>query len=278
MFGNFYELESKFQDNSFDLFSNSNFDRSPYMSFFYPIPSIDEQYNIELINSQNNNLESALFFQKDNNTINTNISTGIKNNDFNKPTVPIKKNPWKKRKDESGYKAHTKYSEDNIIKKIKASFIRYLDKELNNSLRFASAKKFYRLTSTIAKNLKKDDNIRLMNMTIREIYEEYPPNDTHSSSAKKNNYDLIQEIYFENVYTKTIEILNTKYIDLIKTLKAKEYICKEIEKNIKEPDDKIAYMSKVRNLLELFDEWFTKKHERKYKSKQNKNNGTIKNN
>ena len=278
MFGNFYELEPKFQDNSFDLFSNSNFDRSPYMSFFYPIPSIDEQYNIELINSQNNNLESALFFQKDNNTINTNISTGIKNNDFNKPTVPIKKNPGKKRKDESGYKAHTKYSEDNIIKKIKASFIRYLDKELNNSLRFASAKKFYKLTSTIAKNLKKDDNIRLMNMTIREIYEEYPPNDTHSSSAKKNNYDLIQEIYFENVYTKTIEILNTKYIDLIKTLKAKEYICKEIEKNIKEPDDKIAYMSKVRNLLELFDEWFTKKHERKYKSKQNKNNGTIKNN
>ena len=230
MFGNFYELESKFQDNSFDLFSNSNFDRSPYMSFFYPIPSIDEQYNIELINSQNNNLESALFFQKDNNTINTNISTGIKNNDFNKPTVPIKKNPWKKRKDESGYKAHTKYSEDNIIKKIKASFIRYLDKELNNSLRFASAKKFYRLTSTIAKNLKKDDNIRLMNMTIREIYEEYPPNDTHSSSAKKNNYDLIQEIYFENVYTKTIEILNTKYIDLIKTLEAKEFICKELEK------------------------------------------------
>ena len=272
MFGNFYELESKFQDNSFDLFSNSNCDRSPYMSFFYPIPSIDEQYNIELINSQNNNLESALFFQKDNNTINTNISTGIKNNDFNKLTVPIKKNPGKKRKDESGYKAHTKYSEDNIIKKIKASFIRYLDKKLNNSLRFASAyKKFYKLTPTIAKNLKKDDNIRLMNMTIREIYEEYPPNDTHSSSAKKNNYDLIQEIYFENVYTKTIEILNTKYIDLLKTLEVKEFICKELENKIKKQDDRIVYMYKLRNLLEHFKEWFTKKHERKCKSKQNEN-------
>ena len=278
MIGNFYELESKFHDNSFDLFSNSNCDRSPYMSFFYPIPSIDEQYNIELINSQNNNLESALFFIKDYNSINTNISTGIKNNDFNKPTVPIKKNPGKKRKDESGYKAHTKYSEDNIIKKIKASFIRYLDKELNNSLRFASAKKFYRLTSTIAKNLKKDDNIRLMNMTIREIYEENLTWGKNDPSVKDKNYNLIQEIFLNNDYIKTKEILSTKYIDLIKTFEVKEFICKELEKKNEKLDDNVAYMSKLRNLLEHFDEWFTKKHERKSKSKQDENNGTNKNN
>ena len=94
---------------------------------------------------------------------------------------------------------------------------------------------------------------------------------------KKNNV-LIQEIYFENVYTKTIEILNTKYIDLIKTLEAKEFICKELEKKNEKLDDNVAYMSKLRNLLEHFKEWFTKKHERKNTSKQNKNNGKIKNN
>ena len=70
-------------------------------------------------------------------------------------------------------------------------------------------------------------------MTIREIYEEFPPDKTRDPSVKKKNYDLIQEIFHENDYTKTIEILNTKYIDLLKTLEAKEYICTEIEKKMK---------------------------------------------
>ena len=271
MFGNFfehYEQEPKFMDNSFDLFSNSDYDWSPYIFPLYPI---DEPYNIGFIDCRNNNIDPTIFFPKDNNTINSNI-----NNDFNKPTVPIKKYPGRKRNDESGCKAHTKFSEDNIIKKIKASFMRHLNEKLNKSLRFTSVyKTFYKLTSKIAKNLKKDDNIRLMNMTIREIYEEYPSDDTHSSSAKKNNYNLIQELYFENVYTKTINILNSKYIDLLKTIEAKEFICKEIENKIKKKiensDDRIVYMSKLKNLLEHFKEWFTKKHERTCIQRQNEN-------
>ena len=277
MIENFNEYEPIFMDNSFDTFSLNNCGRNPYISSLFPFHSIDEHYSIRGINCQNNNSESAIFFPKDNNTINTNITTGIKNNDFNKPTVPKKTNLGRKRKDESGFGGHTKYSEDNIIKKIKTYFMKYLDKILNDSVRFAY-KKFYKLNPKISGNLKRDYNIRLMNTTIRKIYEENLPWRKNDPSVKDKNYNLIQEIFYNNDYTKTIEILNTKYIDLIKTLKAKEYICKEIQKHIKEPDDKIAYMSKLRNLLEHFDEWFTKKHERKYKSKQNENNGIIKNN
>jgi len=69
-------------DNSFGLFSNSNCDKSPYIFPLYPI---DEPYNIGFINCRNNNIDPTIFFPKDNNTINSNI-----NNDFNKPTVPIK--------------------------------------------------------------------------------------------------------------------------------------------------------------------------------------------
>jgi len=279
MFGEFKKLEQKFMDNSFDLFSLSFCDKSPYISPLYPIQSRDEPYNIGLVNCQKNNFDLAIILQEDNSSINTYINTELKNNGFNQSIAPVKKKPGRKRKDKSEIGVHTKNSEDNIIKKIKTYFMKYLHKILNDSIRFAFPyKTFYRLTSKITKNLKKDDNIRLMNMTIREIYEENLPWGINDPSVKDKNYNLIQEIFYNNDYTKTIEILNTKYIDLIKTLKAKEYICKEIEKNIKEPDDKIAYMSKVRNLLELFDEWFTKKHERKYKSKQNENNGTIKNN
>ena len=157
--------------------------------------------------------------------------------------------------------------------------MKYLDKILNDSLRFAFPyKKFYRLTSTINENLRKDFNLRLMNMTIREIYEEYPPNETYEPSVKDKNYNLVQEIFHNYDHTKTIEILNAKYIDLLKTLEAKEYICKEIGNKIGKQDDKIAYMGKLRNLLEHFKEWFTKKHERRYKPKQEENNQKNKNN
>jgi len=142
--------------------------------------------------------------------------------------------------------------------------LKYLNKILNDSLCFPfEYKQFYKITSKINENLRKDFNIRLMDMTIREIYEEFPPDKTRDPSVKKKNYDLIQEIFHENDYTKTIEILNTKYIDLLNTLEAKEYICTEIEKKNEKLDDKIEYMGKVKELLEQFKYWFTKKINRK---------------
>ena len=197
MFGIFNELEPIFPDNSFDLFSNLDCDRSPIMPPFSPIHLIDEPYDIGLINFQKNNSEE----------IKTNISTKIKINDFNRPTVPIKKHKGRKRKDESRSVFHTKNSQDNIIKRIKGFFLKYLNKILNDSLRFPfDNKKFYNLTPAITNNLKKDFNIRLMDMTLREIYEEFPPDKTRDQSVKKKNYDLIQEIFHENDYNKTIGI------------------------------------------------------------------------
>ena len=61
---------------------------------------------------------------------------------------------------------------------------------------------------------------------------------------------------------------------MLKTLKAKEYIVEEIEKL----DDKIEYMGKVKELLEQFKDWFTKKINRKYNLKVKENNQKIKNN
>ena len=139
--------------------------------------------------------------------------------------MTIKKNPGRKSKNESGSGVHIKNSEDNIIIKIKTYFMDYINKKLNDSVHFAY-KKFYKLNSTINENLKRDYNIKLMNMTIRKIYEETPPCEAYDPSVRNKNYDLIQEI-FKNDYIESIKILNTKYIDFLKTLDAKEYICKE---------------------------------------------------
>ena len=236
---------------------------------FSPIHLIDEPYDIGLINCQKNNSEE----------IKTNISTKTKLNDFKKPTVPIKKHKGRKRKDESRSVFHTKNSQDNIIKRIKGFFLKYLNKILNDSLGLPFPyKQFYKLTSKINENLRKDFNIRLMDMTIREIYEEFPPDKTRDQSVKKKNYDLIQEIFNNYDNTKTIEILNTKYIDLLETLEAKEYIVEKIEKKIEKQEDKIEYIDKVKEVLEQFKDWFTKKIKRRYRLRDEENNRKIKNN
>ena len=62
---------------------------------------------------------------------------------------------------------------------------------------------------------------------------------------------------------------------MLKTIEAKEFICKEIENKIKKKiensDDRIVYVSKLKNLLDHFKEWFTKKHERTCIQRQNEN-------
>ena len=144
--------------------------------------------------------------------------------------------------------------------------MKYLDKKLNNSLHF-TYKRFYKLKK-INEILEKDYNIRLMNMNIREIYEENSPNKIYDPSVNKVNkinYDLIQEIYDKNEEKETIEILNTKFIDFLNKLEAKEYIINEIEKKerLKNKDNNniISYISKVRKLLDGYEKFFYKKQE-----------------
>ena len=246
--GNSFDYEQETNNNPFFLISD--YDYIPNMQ------TMEDQDDNELINPENHYFE----LEQGNNSINI-----TNNNNYISKTPKIIKNRGRKHKGEIRQAFHTKYDEDNIIKKIKTYCMKYLNKQLNNSLNF-SYKKFYKLDKKINENLRKDYNIKLMNMTIREIYEENIPNKTHSPSAKKTIYDLIQKIYDKSEDTKTIEILNTKFIDFLNKLETKEYIIKEIEKaesKDEKIDDIISYMSKVRNLFEHFENWFMKKNTRK---------------
>ena len=259
--GNINYSEQKYMNNLSDYFSDNGYTPS--------IQTIEGQVDNRFMNQENNNLEFNIFRDHENNSINNNTDNG----NTITATKTIKK-LGRIRKEEIRQVFHNKYSDDNIIKKIKTFCMIYLDIKLNNSVIF-TYKKFYKLNPDINENLKKDYNIKLMNMTIREIYEENAPSKKYDPSVIKKNYVLIQEIFNENENTQAIEILNTKFIDFLNELETKEYICKEIEKKAKKPnakiDDIISYMSKVRKLLEHFEEWFTKKRKRNYKSKQKEN-------
>ena len=87
----------------------------------------------------------------------------------NEETKPIK-NIGRKSKDDKEKGEHTKYCEDNIIRKIKTNFLIYIHNKINKSIK---NKDFHllRFNSKISENLKKDYNIKLMNTTFKHLYE-----------------------------------------------------------------------------------------------------------
>ena len=215
------------------------------------------------------------------------FSISQKNLDLNPKIHILKKiiNPENKNKKKRGRKSkfderpvtHTHNSEDNIIKRIKTAMMTYVYERLNKSLKSIN-RRFHKPTKKINENLKKDYNIRLMNMTIREIYEENFLQKIYDEKIRfsKINSSLIQKIFDNNKDIETMKILNTKYIDLLNELDTKEYICKRIEKkarkSVKEIDELKIYMNNVRRCLEDYELWFTLKRDRNHKSKNNEEN------
>jgi hypothetical protein len=170
---------------------------------------------------------------------------------------------------------HTKENKDNIYKKIKVAHCNHINKTLNDSLRF-TYKKFLHLNKELKENLKKDCNIKLMNMTIKQIYEQNIPGERYDISneeVENKNKILIKEIIDKNEETETIKILNTKFIDLLKQDETKKYIINNImKKEIKEKKKKTEtdirnvddYMESVKYCLENYEAWFIEKRGRDY--------------
>ena len=275
----------------FDDVSSSKdyFDPYNYLDNLSPVPGKESTllgeesyptfFNKNEENKLNNNYFSDTFH-------NSSISISQKNLDINPEIHTLQKiiSPENRNKKKRGRKSkfderpvsHTHNSDDNIIKKIKTAMMNYVYERLNKSLKFIN-RKFHKPIKFINENLKKDYNIRLMNMTIREIYEENFLQNIYDKKIRCSNINssLIQRIFDNNKDIETIKILNTKYIDLLNELDTKEYICKRIEEKAKKSAKEIKevkfYMNNVRRCLEDYELWFTEKRDRNYKSKKNKN-------
>ena len=176
----------------------------------------------------------------------------------------------RKRKNEKRKAYHTKYRSDNMMRKIKTYFMNFLYNYLNKSLTFTH-KRFLKISKKINENLRKDFNILLMQMTIREIFEQYGINGRYNEYKKQKNINqsLINEIYKKNEEIETIKILNSKYIDILRVLRTKylEKFCSDLfEKEIKSGESKEdveAYVNDLKDLLYNYEEWFEKKSRRK---------------
>ena len=159
---------------------------------------------------------------------------------------------------------HNKYSEDNIITKLKTAIFKYILNHLNQSLEFTKYK-FYPLNVKLSTCLKKDFNVKLLERTIYDIYSKEDLNKNYIN-GNDSNKKLIKKIYEQKIEKKTINILNMKFIDVLNHIREKdmENFLKKIEnKNRGKSND--SFMEDVKFLLLNYERWFRIKKGRNIK-------------
>ena len=183
----------------------------------------------------------------------------------------------------NGENTHDKFSEDNLMRKIKSNLTNYILTELNNSLRYKKHK-FVKWHKDLTENLKKDFNIELFDRTIMDIISNTPLAKKYKKIDKDSNIRLVQKILEENRESKTISILNKKYIDIINEIRFDENSLyfflkkiKEKEKNVKQNNniDIEKYIKLIKDLLYNYEKFFNDKIGRQNYSKKNENKINI---
>ena len=148
----------------------------------------------------------------------------------------FEKQKGRKKKDQKEKGSHTKYSEDNIMRKIKSNFLNYCYNLLNKSLADKNTL-FVRLSGNIAKNLKKDYNLDLLNTTIKDLYSNSIISGKYIKQKKIfsiKNKIIINHIFKDNKEKETIQILNLTYFELFRIFRRKILdIDFELKKKIK---------------------------------------------
>ena len=192
-------------------------------------------------------------------------SQSINNESFSK-----KSSRGRKKKIENIKGKHTKFTSDNIIRKIKCHFFNYINDSLNKNL-VDKKQIFFKLDNFVNENLKKDYNINLMKQTIKEIYLKSPISNKYKKYEKDVNKNLIEKVYSEKKETEVIKILDNTYIQIFNQLMENELekFCNEIvkkdEKNGLPKDDAVDYLNNIKELCINYENWFQAKKGRKEK-------------
>ena len=197
-------------------------------------------------NNNGNNLEEDNFFKKED-------IISLKGNS--------KRGRRKKNVEYDDEPHHDKFTEDNIIQRIKTFIFDYILERLNKSLKFES-RKFYQLTKTLNSNLKKDFNEELLGKTIYEIY---MTSDLcmRFINIPDANRELIKKIYLEKIEIETINILDKKFKEILDYIRKKDLdnFLTNFRLRVMKKDSKLIdlYMKVVKKMLFRYEFYFKKK-------------------
>ena len=172
----------------------------------------------------------------------------------------------RKRKNEEREAFHTKDRDDNKMRKVKTYIMNFILDYLNKSIVY-NRKQFLKINKNVNQCLRKDFNMSLMQMTIKDIFVQNKINETYNDFKKERNLnqDLIKEIFEKNQDIETIKILNMKYIDLViiyRTEFLNQFISDLTKKEIRAEGKKEkveSYVEQLKYLLLNYEDWFEQK-------------------
>jgi hypothetical protein len=167
---------------------------------------------------------------------------------------------------------HTKFSYDNILRKIKVKFVHKLINYINKIILAKYSKRvklLKKLTGSISQNNTIKYNQKLLKSRLKEIFIDNEINGKYKLVDKDYNQKVIEKIYEENI-TELIEILETTFLDafnIFRDIKCTqklvgfEKIDKVIdEMNLKEKNEE--YINKFRDVVMNFEKHYFEKNGR----------------
>ena len=168
---------------------------------------------------------------------------------------------------------HTKFSEDNILRKIKVKFNQKIINYLNSIIIFKNIKNIKRLKNLKGK-ISQDNtikyNINIINSKLKDVLSSTEINGKFKLFEKYYNKNVIDTIYNENI-KELIEILEMTYLDIFKIFRGSsdngklngleklDSVIREIE--LKENDDE--YINKFKNVAMKFESYYNEKLSRR---------------
>ena len=226
-----------------------------------------------IIDNKNINFENKILFAdtKDTNSEKSNRENINKGQSIFKVKIEMTKNNKKGRKTiSSKVKAiHTKFSYDNILRKIKVKFFKKLIHCINNIilLKYRSKiKTLVPLEGKISQNNGINFNSELLNLKIKDLFLNFGISRKFKNSKNDNNKEVIKKIYEENL-TEIIELLEMTFLEVFSIFRASkkgknlfgleslDQVIEEIKN--KEKDDE--YIDMFRNIAMNYEKYYIKK-------------------
>ena len=246
-----------FKDNnaSYSTISFRDTNKFSSDSFIYGVTESDSKILLNKKRKQEMNID------ENNNGNNLEEDNFVKKEDIISLKGNSKRGRRKKNVEYDDEPHHDKFTEDNIIQRIKTFIFDYILEHLNKSLKFESGK-FYQLTKTLNSNLKKDFNEELLGKTIYEIY---MTSDLcmRFINIPDANRELIKKIYEEKIEIETINILDKKFKEILDYIRKKDLdnFLTNFRLRVMKKDNKSIdlYMKEVRKMLFQYEFYFQKK-------------------
>ena len=185
----------------------------------------------------------------------------------------IKKKKGRKEKSSLSTRSiHTKYSIDNILRKIKVKFMHKLLKYINRIILQKYKTKInilLPLEGEITKNNTINYNRILLNLKLKDIFMNFKISHKFKLYEDSHNKKIIQKIYEENIL-ELISILESTFLESFKVFKGindnnETYKLNEIDKlntvieEIKNKENNDDYLEKLKKITLNFENYYIEK-------------------